>query len=98
MDILSHGNGAARTCRASTHPGARATHEPEYAPDFWRVHAERGAPGTTRRNARGQPRGGVGPTLAAQGFSNIVPLKPVTEGIENLAFNDFTTGVDTTAD
>ena len=48
-------------------------------------------------NAVGQPRGGVGPTLAAQGFSNIVPLKPATEGIENLAFNDFTTGVDTTA-
>ena len=48
-------------------------------------------------NAVGQPRGGVGPSLAAQGFSNIVPLKPSTEGIENLAFNDFTTGVDTTA-
>jgi hypothetical protein len=48
-------------------------------------------------NAVGQPRGGVGPTLAAQGFSNIVSLKPATEGIENLAFNDFTTGVDTTA-
>jgi hypothetical protein len=48
-------------------------------------------------NAVGQPRGGVGPTLAAQGFSNIVPLKQSTEGIENLAFNDFTTGVDTTA-
>jgi hypothetical protein len=48
-------------------------------------------------NAAGQPRGGVGPTLVAQGFTNIVPLKPSTEGIENLAFNDFTTGVDTTA-
>ncbi len=48
-------------------------------------------------NAVGQPHGGVGPTLVAQGFSNIVPLKPATEGIENLAFNDFTTGVDTTA-
>ncbi len=48
-------------------------------------------------NAVGQPRGGVGPTIAAQGFSNIVPLKSSTEGIENLAFNDFTTGVDTTA-
>ena len=34
-------------------------------------------------NAVGQPRGGVGPTLAAQGFTNIVPLKPSTEGIEN---------------
>ena len=48
-------------------------------------------------NAVGQPRGGVGPTLASQGFSNIVPLKPSTEGIENVAFNDFTLGVDTTA-
>ncbi len=48
-------------------------------------------------NAVGQPRGGVGPSLASQGFTNIVPLKPATEGIENLAFNDFTTGVDTTA-
>ncbi|MDR3753168.1 MAG: TonB-dependent receptor [Terracidiphilus sp.] len=48
-------------------------------------------------NSVGQPRGGVGPTLAAQGFTNIVPLKPSTEGVENLAFNDFTIGVDTTA-
>ena len=48
-------------------------------------------------NAVGQPHGGVGPTLAEQGFSNIVPLKPSTEGIENVAFNDFTMGVDTTA-
>jgi hypothetical protein len=32
-------------------------------------------------NSVGQPRGGVGPTLAAQGFTNIVPLKPSTEGI-----------------
>ena len=48
-------------------------------------------------NAVGQPRGGVGPTLAAQGFNGIVPLKPATEGIENVAFNDFTIGVDTTA-
>ena len=48
-------------------------------------------------NSVGQPRGGVGPTLAEQGFSGIVPLLPSTEGIENLAFNDFTIGVDTTA-
>jgi hypothetical protein len=48
-------------------------------------------------NAVGQPRGGVGPTLAAQGFSNIVPLETSTEGTENFAFNDFTAGVDTTA-
>ena len=53
-------------------------------------------------NAVGQPRGGVGPTLAEQGFASagangIDPLKPSTEGIENVAFNDFTIGVDTTA-
>jgi hypothetical protein len=48
-------------------------------------------------NAVGQPRGGVGPSLAAQGFSGIVALKPSTEGIANVAFNDFTLGVDTTA-
>ncbi len=48
-------------------------------------------------NAEGQPRGGVGPSLASQGFSGIVALKPSSEGIENIAFNDFTLGVDTTA-
>jgi hypothetical protein len=48
-------------------------------------------------NAVGQPRGGVGTSLAAQGFSGIVALKPATEGIANVAFNDFTMGVDTTA-
>jgi hypothetical protein len=48
-------------------------------------------------NAVGQPRGGVGPTLASQGFSGIIPLKPATEGIANVAFNDFTMGVDSTA-
>ncbi len=60
-------------------------------------------------NAVGQPRGGVGPLLADQGFSTctaqpttppcagIDALKPSTEGIENVAFNDFTLGVDTTA-
>ena len=54
---------------------------------------------STMRNANavGQPRGGVGPALAEQGFNGIVPLKPPTEGIENVAFNDFTIGVDTTA-
>ncbi len=51
------------------------------------------------RNANqvGQPKGGVGPSLVSQGFTGIVPLKPSTEGIENVAFNDFTIGVDTTS-
>ena len=48
-------------------------------------------------NAVGQPHGGAGPSLTAQGFTGIVPLKTSTEGIENVAFNDFTLGVDTTA-
>ena len=52
-------------------------------------------------NAVGQPKGGVGPTLIEQGFApppaGIMALKPSTEGIENVAFNDFTMGVDTTA-
>ena len=50
----------------------------------------------------GQPVGGVGPSLASQGFVEgagtlgIVPLAPKIEGIENVAFNDFSFGVDTT--
>ena len=55
-------------------------------------------------NSVGQPKGGVGPLLVDQGFVDpvtLVPtidaLKPSTEGIENVAFNDFTLGVDTTA-
>ena len=48
-------------------------------------------------NACGQPKGGVGPSLATQGFAGIVALKPSIEGIANIAFNDFTLGVDTTA-
>ncbi len=53
-------------------------------------------------NDVGQPVGGVGPTLASQGFVDsagkpgILPLAPQIEGIENVAFNDFTIGVDTT--
>lgn len=53
-------------------------------------------------NVVGQPVGGVGPTLASQGFvegagtPGIVPLAPKIEGIENVALNDFAFGVDTT--
>jgi hypothetical protein len=48
-------------------------------------------------NAVGQPKGGIGPSLVSQGFTGIVPLQPSTEGVANVAFNDFTMGVDTTA-
>lgn len=53
-------------------------------------------------NSVGQPVGGVGPSLASQGFTDgagkpgIVALSPQIEGIENVTFNDFTIGVDTT--
>jgi hypothetical protein len=58
------------------------------------------------RNANriGQPVGGVGPSLASQGFVEgegtlgIVPLNPAVEGVENVAFNDFTIGVDVTGE
>jgi carboxypeptidase family protein len=49
-------------------------------------------------NNVGQPSGGVGPTLASQGFvtgpgtPGIVPLAPAIEGIENVVFNSFTMG------
>jgi Carboxypeptidase regulatory-like domain len=54
---------------------------------------------STMRNAAnvGVPQGGVGPSVASQGFEGIVPLDAKTEGVENVVFNDFTMGVDTTA-
>jgi len=53
-------------------------------------------------NQVGQPVGGVGPKLSEQGFVEgpgtlgIVPLDPRIEGVENVALNSFTFGVDTT--
>jgi hypothetical protein len=49
-------------------------------------------------NNVGQPQGGVGPSLASQGFvtgagtPGIVPLKPSIEGVENVIFNSFVMG------
>jgi Carboxypeptidase regulatory-like domain len=49
-------------------------------------------------NNVGQPSGGVGPTLASQGFvtgvgtPGIVPLAPSIEGIENVIFDSFVMG------
>jgi hypothetical protein len=53
-------------------------------------------------NSVGQPQGGVGLSLVSQGFvdsagnPSIYALAPKIEGIENISFNDFTFGVDTT--
>jgi carboxypeptidase family protein len=53
-------------------------------------------------NNVGQPVGGVGPSLASQGFvtgpgtPGIVPLAPSIEGIENVTFNSFVIGTPTT--
>jgi hypothetical protein len=49
-------------------------------------------------NNVGQPAGGVGPSLASQGFvtgvgtPGIVPLAPKIEGVENVIFNSFVMG------
>jgi hypothetical protein len=43
----------------------------------------------------GKPVGGVGVSLASQGFSNIVALAPQLEGVENVVFNSFSLGTDT---
>jgi len=49
----------------------------------------------------GKPVGGVGITLASQGFvvgqntPGIVPLSPKTEGVENVDFNNFSIGTNT---
>ena len=53
-------------------------------------------------NNVGQPAGGVGPSLASQGFvtgpgtPGIVVLAPKIEGIENITFNSYTIGTPTT--
>ena len=59
-------------------------------------------------NVIGKPQGGVGPSLTSQGFTQcakdepncygIVPLDSSTVGIENVAFNNFTFGVDVTGE
>ena len=51
-------------------------------------------------NDLGQPVGGVGVSLASQGFVTgqgtlgIIPLAPQTQGVENIVFNSFTIGTD----
>jgi hypothetical protein len=52
-------------------------------------------------NDLGKPAGGVGVSLASQGFEvgpgtpGIVPLSPKTEGVESVALNSFTIGTNT---
>lgn len=52
-------------------------------------------------NDLGRPVGGVGVSLASQGFvvgpdtPGIVPLSPATEGVESVNFNSFSTGTNT---
>src|SRR6202046_3328023 len=52
-------------------------------------------------NALGKPVGGVGVSLASQGFQvgagtpGIVPLSPKTEGVESVGFNSYTIGTNT---
>jgi hypothetical protein len=52
-------------------------------------------------NDLGKPVGGVGVSLASQGFEvgqgtpGIVPLSPGTEGVESVGFNSFTMGTNT---
>ncbi len=52
-------------------------------------------------NDLGKPQGGLGVSLVSQGFvtpsggPSIVPLDPKGEGVENLVFNNFSTGTNT---
>jgi hypothetical protein len=43
-------------------------------------------------NNLGQQQGGIGPSLASQGFTGIVPGDPKTEGIESIVFNKINFG------
>jgi Carboxypeptidase regulatory-like domain len=55
---------------------------------------------TRDANDLGKPAGGLGVTLASQGFVTgagslgIVPLEPQSQGVENVFFNNFTIGTD----
>jgi hypothetical protein len=52
-------------------------------------------------NDLGRPQGGLGVSLASQGFQvgpntpGIVPLSPQTEGVENIVFNNYSIGTNT---
>ncbi|MFZ0320763.1 MAG: carboxypeptidase regulatory-like domain-containing protein [Candidatus Sulfotelmatobacter sp.] len=51
-------------------------------------------------NNLGRPQGGLGVSLASQGFAagdegGIVPLSPQTQGVENIVFNNYSIGTNT---
>jgi len=47
---------------------------------------------TRDKNDLGKPDGGLGVSLASQGFTGIVPGAPQTEGVESILFNSFSIG------
>jgi hypothetical protein len=47
---------------------------------------------TRDANDLGKPDGGLGVSLASQGFTGIVPLAPQNQGVESIIFNSFTIG------
>ena len=47
---------------------------------------------TRDKNNLGKPSGGLGVSLASQGFTGIVPGAPQTEGVESIIFNSFSIG------
>ncbi|HEV2425187.1 MAG TPA: carboxypeptidase regulatory-like domain-containing protein [Terriglobia bacterium] len=47
----------------------------------------------TREATDPRPTGGIGPSLASQGLTGIVPLNPQLQGVENVGTNEFSIGV-----
>jgi len=47
---------------------------------------------TRDKNDLGKPDGGLGVSLASQGFTGIVPLAPQLQGVESIIFNSFSMG------
>jgi hypothetical protein len=83
-------NPAARNCSPWRHQNIGSTAVNEFHFSFMRDATD-----------LGQPVGGVGVSLASQGFvvgrntPGIVPLSPKTEGVESVDFNNFSIGTNT---
>ena len=102
--ILTRSRKAARTCRVSTRciraarncstSAIRKTFSSTAVNEFHFSYLR-------DANDLGKPVGGVGVSLASQGFevgqgtAGIVPLSPKTEGVESVGFNSFTIGTNT---